>query len=259
MDGRHVRPRRLLGAAAAALALAPSPAAASAGEHRLAAGLTEVPRVVAPPTRADGATTARIVAAANARVAPGHDARAIWRAGTVTTWARRPQHLLVLGSAEHRDRTWLRVLLPIRPNGASGWIPADNVVLGHSPYWIEVRRRARRVVVFRAGTRVRAFRAVVGARRTPTPRGLAAIYERNPQPDPRGFLGPWALSLTALSRVLESYGGGPGRVAIHGRGGASLRDPLGSARSHGCVRVRNADVRWLARHVAPGTPVRVRR
>jgi lipoprotein-anchoring transpeptidase ErfK/SrfK len=226
-----------------------------AATARTAAAVKPVPA----PSRAGGATIARIVAAAHARAAPGEDARAVWRAGTVTTWARRSQHLLVLGSAEHGDRTWLRVLLPIRPNGTAGWIPADNAVLSRTAYWVAVRLRERRVIVFRDGRRVRGFRAVVGAPRTPTPRGLAAIYERNPQPDPRGFLGPWALSLTALSKVLESYGGGPGRVAIHGRGGASLRDPLGTARSHGCIRVPNPAVRWLARHVPPGTPVRIRR
>ena len=48
------------------------------------------------------------------------------------------------------------------------------------------------------------------------------------------------IQLTAFSDVLDNYGGGPGRVAIHGRGGASLADPLGTARSHGCVRVANA-------------------
>jgi lipoprotein-anchoring transpeptidase ErfK/SrfK len=249
MRGRSIRPRRLLGAAAALATLGGA-----------ATTLTPTTQgAVAPPSRADGAVTARIVAAAHARGAPGEDARAVWRAGTVTAWSRQPQHLLVLGSAEHGDRTWLRVLLPIRPNGTAGWIPADNAVLSRTAYWVEVRLRDRRVVVFRDGRRVRGFRAVVGAPRTPTPRGLAAIYERNPQPDPRGFLGPWALSMTALSKVLESYGGGPGRVAIHGRGGASLRDPLGSARSHGCVRVRNRAVAWLARRLPAGTPVRIRR
>ena len=34
---------------------------------------------------------------------------------------------------------------------------------------------------------------------------------------PSGFLGPWALHLTAHSDVLDDYGGGPGTVAIHGR------------------------------------------
>ena len=217
------------------------------------------PPATATPTRAHGAVAARIVAAAHARAEPGEQARALWRAGTVTEWSRQPQRLLVLGRAEHRGRTWLRVLLPIRPNGSAGWIPADNAVLGRTRYWIDVRLRSRRVTVLRDGRRVRRFRAVVGAPGTPTPRGLAAVYERNPQPDPRGFLGPWALSLTALSTVLEDYGGGPGRVAIHGRAGASLRDPLGSARSHGCLRVTNRAVAWLARRVPPGTPVRIRR
>jgi L,D-transpeptidase-like protein len=76
------------------------------------------------------------------------------------------------------------------------------------------------------GRRVRRFRAVVGAPGTPTPLGLAAIYERNRQPNPGGFLGPWAMPLTIMSNVLENYGGSPGRVGIHGRAGASLLDPL---------------------------------
>jgi lipoprotein-anchoring transpeptidase ErfK/SrfK len=65
------------------------------------------------------------------------------------------------------------------------------------------------------------------------------------------------LHLTAHSEVLDDYGGGPGRVAIHGRAGASLLDPLGTARSHGCVRVSNEAVRLLARRLVPGVPVAV--
>jgi len=65
--------------------------------------------------------------------------------------------------------------------------------------------------------------------------------------------------ITSHSNVLENYGGGPGRVAIHGRAGASLNAPLGSARSHGCVRIDNRNVSWMARRVPPGTPVRVHR
>jgi lipoprotein-anchoring transpeptidase ErfK/SrfK len=155
----------------------------------------------------------------------------------------------------HDGRRWVKLLLPTRPNGSSGWVRRDDVVLSTTRYWVRVRTRARLVTVYRGGERVRRFRAVVGAPRTPTPVGLAAIYERNRQPDPHAFLGPWALALTSLSEVLENYGGGPGRVAIHGRAGASLRDPLGSARSHGCVRVSNGDVSWLAAHVPAGSPV----
>ena len=207
---------------------------------------------ISGPSRADGATTARIVASTAARERPG-GGRRVWRVATRTSWSQQAQTLLVLAA---RDDA-LKVLLPIRPNGTAAWIPRRKALLGHTPYYVRVRLRSRRVIVYRDGHRVRRFRAVVGAPATPTPTGLAAIYERNPQGDPHGFLGPWALPLTALSQVLESYGGGPGRVAIHGRAGASLRDPLGSARSHGCIRIDSRAVSWMARHLPAGTPVRI--
>ena len=228
-------------------ALAPSPSPAAVP-----------PAAIDPPSRAEGATTARIAAATNARPHPG-GRRRVARLEPVTDWSGQAQTLLVLGSAWRGERQWLKVRLPIRPNGVTGWILRTKALLGHTPYWLDLRLRSRRLTVYRDGERIRSVRAVIGAPGTPTPHGLAAIYERNPQPDPAGFLGSWALSLTALSNVLESYGGGPGRVAIHGRGGASLRDPLGSARSHGCVRIPNRAVAWLAQRAAPGTPVDIRR
>lgn len=237
--------RSLCALLAAAGAMAPAAASADDG--------------LRAPARDTGATTAQIVAATHARAKPGLGRRRLARLDTRTGWSRHAQRVLVLDSARRDGRQWLEVLLATRPNGSTGWIPRDKAALGHTPYWIELRLRTRRLSVYRDGHRIRRFRAVIGAPGTPTPRGLAAIYERNVQPDPGGFLGPWALSLTAFSQVLTNFGGGPGRVAVHGRGAASLRDPLGSARSHGCVRIDNAPVRWLARHAAPGTPVRIRR
>lgn len=209
---------------------------------------------ITAPSRSHGATLAGIVAATPAWSQPG-GGRRVWRVGTQTLWSREPQVLLVLGSAWRAGRAWLRVLLPIRPDGTSAWIPRDNATLLSTRYWIEVNKRARLVRVYRSGVLVRSFGAVIGKPATPTPDGLAAIYERDRQANPKGFLGTWALPLTALSNVLYNFGGGPGRVAIHGRGGTSLNDPLGSARSHGCVRVDNSSVQWLAYHVPQGAPV----
>ena len=115
----------------------------------------------------------------------------------------------------------------------------------------------RTVSVFREGQQVRSFRAVVGAPGSPTPHGSFAVLERIRTGTPGGFYGTWILSLTAHSTVYETFEGGDGRVAIHGRGGASLADPLGSARSHGCVRVDNAMIDWLAKVAGPGTPVQI--
>lgn len=223
----------------------------------VAAGLSPG-AAAAAPTRPAGVEVAKIVAVTPVRPRPG--AGPILRLlATRTSWSGEPQQLLVLGAGTARDgQRWLRVRLPGRPNGSSGWIRRDAVVLRRDAWSIDVSLSARLVRVFRDGRLVRRFHAVIGAPATPTPTGLFAVYEVNAQPDANGFLGPWALQLTAFSAVLESYGGGPGRVAIHGRGGASLRDPLGTARSHGCVRVDNAAVRWLARTIVPGTPVQIR-
>jgi lipoprotein-anchoring transpeptidase ErfK/SrfK len=225
----------------------------AAGAHTF-----DAPSEIAAPGRAAGATVARIVGRTPARRRLG-SARGTTSLSAETAWSHQPQVLLVLGAATRDGREWVKVLLASRPNGSTAWVRRDRVVLATTPYWVEVHIRARTVAVYRAGRRIRTFRAVVGARKTPTPVGLAAIYERNRQPDPRAFLGPWVLSLTIMSDVLENFGGGPGRVALHGRSGASLRDPLGSARSHGCIRLANPKISWLARTLPVGTPVRITR
>jgi lipoprotein-anchoring transpeptidase ErfK/SrfK len=75
------------------------------------------------------------------------------------------------------------------------------------------------------------------------------------------FLGSWVFELTAHSEVLHQFDGGYGTVGIHGRGGLSLLDPLGSARSQGCIRLANHDIDWLVhtfgRSRLPGTPAQI--
>ena len=101
---------------------------------------------------------------------------------------------------------------------------------------------------------------VVGKPSTPTPPGLFSIIGAWPS-SPNAFLGTWILPLTAHSDALQQFDGGDGTVGIHGRGGASLLDPLGSAASHGCIRVANASIDWLVRSIGvgalPGIPVQV--
>ncbi len=111
-----------------------------------------------------------------------------------------------------------------------------------------------------AGKRVARAQAVIGTSGTPTPTGLLAVASVW-RGDANDFLGSWVRPVTAHSQVLKTYDGGDGRVALHGRGGASLNDALGSAASHGCVRLANHDIARLVRRVGaavlPGTPVRI--
>lgn len=228
-----------------------------AGTGALPASASEIPvarNAVSGPT-ARLAWAAQIVHPAIVRAGPGPGARRVGRVGTAAAWTGGRVRLLVLGVRRGpRGPAWLRVLLPDRPNGRSGWIDADLARLAPVRWRVEIDLRARRLVVRRDGRRVRSWRVVVGKPSTPTPRGTFAVSERVRQP--RGsMLGPWALHLTAHSNVLFDYGGGPGRVAMHGRSGPLLADPLGSASSHGCIRMANANIRWLAGRALPGTPV----
>jgi hypothetical protein len=231
----------------------------------------------APPARA--APDCREGRASTSSV--GKPAAAVaWRAGLVARtklWRSVPDRkdrsrrsivpreapwLLVLRSAQdRRGRCWLRVRLPSRPNDAAAWVRANQVVLRPTRWRLVVSRRARTLSVFRGGKRVRRFRVVIGAPPTPTPHGLFSIVDVW-RSTPSAFLGSYILPITAHSNVLTEFGGGDGRVGIHGRGGSSLLDPLGAARSHGCIRLSNGPINWIVRKVGtrglPGIPVRVR-
>jgi lipoprotein-anchoring transpeptidase ErfK/SrfK len=252
--------RRRVGYGAAALVVAVCVVAATGvgpSDAAAGAGATAGGPQPGKPTR-EWAWRARIVAPTTARAAPRLDARPRHHLGTAARWNRGPVGLLVLdGRRDREKRLWLRVLLPRRPNGTSGWIPADRAVVRRTPWRVVVDVDRRRVSLLYNGRVRRSWRAVVGAPATPTPRGLFAIAERVRQQHPDGFIGSWALHLSAYSGVLDNFGGGPGTIGIHGRGGASLLDPLGSAASHGCIRIDNGPVAFLARRAFEGTPVRI--
>jgi hypothetical protein len=178
-----------------------------------------------------------------------------WVAPTDAPW------LLVLAGPRAADgRCWLRVRLPWRPDDAAGWINANNVAIEKTRWRIQVSTAHRTLTVFRSGARVRTVSVVVGKPSTPTPIGLFAVVWAIPW-NPDDFLGSWVLELTAHSDVLRQFDSGDGTVGIHGRGGASLLDPLGSAASHGCIRLANDAIDWLVDTIGqsqlPGTPVQV--
>jgi hypothetical protein len=181
------------------------------------------------------------------------------RDGTVAP--RQASWLLVLAAKRARSgRCWVKVRLPWRPNVASGWLRAEQVLLRPTTWSIAVSRARRTLTIYRRGAIVDRARVVVGAPGTPTPRGLFSIVGAW-RSAPKAFLGSWILPLTAHSNALQEFDGGDGTIGIHGRGGASLLDPLGSARSHGCLRMANRAIDRLVRSIGAariaGVPVRV--
>jgi lipoprotein-anchoring transpeptidase ErfK/SrfK len=250
---RAARTIAAIGAAALALVVAGGPSNAAPAEREAPAAAASRP---GPPT-ARVAWIAHIVTATPEWSAPGKR-RVRSKISTSAGPNGGPVALLVLGARVADGGTWLRVLLPRRPNGSSVWIAANLVRLTRTRWRIDVSLGRRTVTLLRDGRVMRSWRAVVGKPSTPTPTGLFSVYQRVRQADPNAFLGSWALLLSGFSNVLHRFDGGPGRFAIHGRGGASLLDPLGTARSHGCIRIDNGAIDVLAADVGDGAPVRIR-
>lgn len=149
---------------------------------------------------------------------------------------------------------WLHVMLPGRPNGSTGWISQRDNRLIATPWRIKVDLAARTVRAYHDGRLTRVFQAVVGKPSTPTPTGRYFV-EESVQMAAGQPGAPFALALSARSNVLQEFEGGPGQIAIHGR--ENIGGVLGTAESHGCIRLATASIDWLAARIRPGTPVTI--
>ncbi|MGO9249694.1 MAG: L,D-transpeptidase [Solirubrobacteraceae bacterium] len=248
MSALHVPPlrRRLaLGVATACLAgVTAGPAAGAANTGAAAAPRVQATQELVVLLSAHGAH--RAPEAASPQVSLVAASRPI--TGEPTTLPVLARSLAADGAR------WLRVLLPGRPNGASGWIAEQGTSPSVTAWSILVDLAARRVKVYSDGVVVKAFPAVVGKASTPTPAGDFFVEESlQMQTGEPG--GPFALALSARSNVLQEFEGGPGQIAIHGR--EHLGGTLGTAASHGCIRLATASIDWLATRISPGTPVTI--
>lgn len=168
--------------------------------------------------------------------------------------------LPVLAQTTDSDgRGWLRVRLPGRALGGrppprSGWISASGTVISTTAWHIVVELGARRLLVFHDGRRLRTYVAIVGKPSTPTPTGEYFVEEsvRVPADQPGG---PFALATSDRSNVLQEFDGGPGQIAIHGLD--NLGGQLGTAASHGCIRLADSAITWLVRRVGAGVPITI--
>lgn len=160
----------------------------------------------------------------------------------------------VLGAtSDSSGRLWVRVRLPVLPNGTAGWVPrrslgAYETVTTH----LVVDRRRLIATLYRNGRRI--FRAPVGIGTDswPTPAGEFTVRSKLTR-YASAFYGPVAFGTTARSAVLTDWPGG-GFVGIHGTNSPQL---IPGRVSHGCIRLRNSDILRLARLMPVGTPLTI--
>jgi L,D-transpeptidase catalytic domain len=146
----------------------------------------------------------------------------------------------VLGRREDGDgRLWVRVGIATLPNGRSGWVPR-GVLGGYGSVDTRLVVDLSRLTatLWRAGRVV--FRGRVYVRNRLT-RFAGATY------------GPLAFGTNARSEHLTDWPGG-GFIGIHGTDRPEL---IPGRISHGCIRMRNADILALAKLMPIGTPLTI--
>jgi lipoprotein-anchoring transpeptidase ErfK/SrfK len=149
---------------------------------------------------------------------------------------------------------WLEVYLPVRPNGATGFVKRSDVALQANPYRIEVRLGEFNLKVFNGLETIMDTKVAIASDNTPTPGGLYYTTELVRTPNPGGVYGPYAYGLSGFSEVLQTFNGGPGQLGIHG---TNAPEKIGTKVSNGCIRMSNDDITTLAGILPLGVPVQI--
>jgi L,D-transpeptidase catalytic domain len=146
---------------------------------------------------------------------------------------------------------WVKVALAVLPNGTTGWVPR-RALGGYETVdtRLDIDLRRLRATLRRRGRVVLRAPVGVGMRGWPTPRGRFLIRNRLTRYASPAY-GPVAFGTSARSPRATDWPAG-GFVGIHG---TDRPDLVPGRISHGCIRLRNADILALARRMPVGTPV----
>ncbi|AXB43162.1 L,D-transpeptidase [Amycolatopsis albispora] len=133
-----------------------------------------------------------------------------------------------------RQGDWAQVLLPTRPNGASGWLHAtpETVESAHNDFQVTVDLAEFRLEILEAGKPTGSWTVGIGKPEHPTPTGRAFILASIEESV--NTYSPIVLPLSSHSDSHETFGGGPGTVGLHTWPDDSF---VGKANSDGCIRV----------------------
>ena len=188
-----------------------------------------------------------------ARTRPSAGAPIITRLKPITPEQTQNVVLALEGQINTKGEYWVRVRLPILPNGRTGWVPRG--ALGtYNKIWthLVIDRRLFSATLYKRGVAVFTTRVGVGKPYWPTPAGEFYVRERI-----TGFsdliYGPLAFGTNARSAVLTDWPGG-GFIGIHGTNQPEI---LPGRVSHGCVRMPNPAILRLSRLMPVGTPVTI--
>jgi lipoprotein-anchoring transpeptidase ErfK/SrfK len=165
----------------------------------------------------------------------------------------RPRAVLALSELDDPvtgKPSWYRITVPGRPNGRTGWIPANAAELKPVDRWLVIYRGSRKFEFYVNGKLRRTGPVAIGRPGMETPLGLFYVQAKYDPSWP--VLGAYAFETSGYSKLSDWPGGGV--VGVHGTNTPQF---IGQAVSHGCVRLFDKDIQYLRSVVAVGTPVKI--
>jgi len=191
--------------------------------------------------------------AAVIRSAPGRRSAAIGRLRYLTVDDQAEIYLALASARLASGQTWIRVEYPGRPNGRTGWVPREALgTLQTVDGYLLVDEERLEATLYRDGRPVFSAPVGIGKASTVTPKGHFYVMEKLRTLNSPAY-GPYALGTSAYAPTLSEWPGG-GVVGIHGTDEPRL---IPGRPSHGCVRMRDADIERLWHLIAVGTPIEI--
>lgn len=177
--------------------------------------------------------------------------------GELWSYTFRRNRLVVRVTQGEWGDEWVEAELPVRPNGARGWISTDKFDWSIVNHHVLIDVSDRALWVFDGGELIASTLGMVGRPSTPTPTLKGFIVEKLPnhnQENASIVLGDWILMLSFFSEALNSFGGGLPRIAIYG---THIPDRVGEALSNGSMRIPNEIIEIIAQDAPLGTVVNI--
>lgn len=188
------------------------------------------------------------------RARPDAGSRVLARTHLATEDSFPEVYLLLSSFTDAKGREWIDVRIPGRPNGRTGWVTRESLGEFRVTHWlVEIVRSARRLKAYYNGKLRLVAPVGIGKPSTPTPAGhfyIREIFKLRERSNPYW---PYAIGTSDYSTLTDWPGGGV--VGIHGDLGEPKLIP--GDPSHGCVRMREGNLAWLAPRLTLGTPVHI--
>jgi lipoprotein-anchoring transpeptidase ErfK/SrfK len=216
-----------------------------------AALLDELTRPSARPCTIDTLIAKVAGARVTARAAPRPTARPIGTFDRTNAYGARQVFTIERSVRGTDGTTWFEALLPLRPNGTTGFVPSASVDVVRTPYRLVVDRSAFTLEVWNGCTLKKRYTIGIGTGSTPTPAGRFYLIALLKPPGRGSIYGDYAYGLSAFSDRLTDWEGG-GVIGLHGTNDPSS---IGKRSSHGCIRMRNRDIARLVKILPLGTPI----